>query len=133
MADAEEKPPRRTRTAEIADATSEGLARIGRLSPQQAMTIICVVLMGFVCCAQAFQAWSERQERKEATREREAAAASAIRENNAQAELNRQHCAAEAKELRAFFAEQREKDRAALAALVAKLEALERALGKRGE
>lgn len=133
---------RRTRTAEVADAVSEAGVRIARLSPQQVMTIICVMAFGFICSAQAFQAWSDREERREAARDRLDATASQIRENNAQSELTRQHCASESTNLRAFFAEQndrrmrfeadeRAKDRAALATLVMRLGDLERAIGRK--
>ncbi len=117
MAD-EAEPPRqepsgskvhRTRTAEIIDAGTSAATAVARFTPQQAIIVICVVLMGFVCINQAFTTWSDREERRQTARERQDASALAIRENNAQAELTRQHCAAESTSLRAYFAEQNER------------------------
>jgi hypothetical protein len=135
-------PPRRTRTAEVADAIADSATRIARLNPQQILGIIAVGILGFVCAMQAFQAWSDREERKETARERQEANAVLVRENNAQAELTRQHCASESTALRAFFndqsdrrmrfeAEERAKDRAVLSALTARLADLEKAIGKK--
>jgi Flp pilus assembly protein TadB len=135
-------PARRTRTAEIADAITDGAGKIGRLAPQQVLTIIAVGILGFVCSLQAFQTWNEREERREVSRERQEAAAIQLREQNAQAELTRQHCASEATALRAFFSEQndkrmrfeteeRAKDRAVLTMLSSRLADLERAIGKK--
>ncbi len=136
------KPPKRTRTGEIIGAATEGVQVVSRLSPQQAIVVICVVLMGFVCVSQAFNTWSDREERKAASSERIEAAASTIRENNAQAELTRQHCAQESSSLRGFFADQNErrmrfeadekaKDRAVLTSLTAAFEELKKVLSKK--
>ncbi len=104
-----ESLPRRSRTAEIVDASNGVVETVSRFTPQQAIIVICVVLMGFVCINQAFTTWSDREERKQTAKERQDASALAIRENNAQAELTRQHCAGESTALRAYFAEQNEK------------------------
>ncbi len=94
-ADKSEKPPRRTRTAEIADAMSEGAERLGRLGPQQILVLISMLVVGFVCAMLAFQAYSERQERYQAALDRAEHQNAQIRENNAQTELLRQHCSLE--------------------------------------
>jgi hypothetical protein len=135
------KTHRRTRAAEVADAVSEGTARIAKLSPQQILSVVAIISLGFICAMQALQVYYEREERKAVIQERQDASAAQMRENNAQSELTRQHCASEAKELRTFFADQnekrmrfeageRDKDRAALVALVARLGELERVLKK---
>ena len=137
------KTHRRTRTAEVADAVSEATARVARLSPQQILSVVAIISLGFICSLQAFQVWNEREERKSIGHERAEQGAAQMRENNAQSELTRQHCASESRELRAFFAaqeekrmrfeaDQREKDRAATAAVAAKLADIERALAPKG-
>lgn len=135
-------PPRRTRAAEVADAVAENTLKLSRLTPQQVLTVIAVGIMAFVCSLQAFQVYSEREERKEIGRERQEWNATQMREQNAQSELTRQHCAAESSQLRNFFSDQndrrmrfeadeRAKDRAVLTALVARLADLEKAINRR--
>lgn len=46
----EHQPPaRRTRTAEIIDAGTGAIDRVGRLSPQQAQTAVMIAMTLFVC------------------------------------------------------------------------------------
>lgn len=136
------KTHRRTRTAEVADAISEGTTRIAKLNPQQILSIVAIISLGFICSLQAYQVYSAQEERKTISQERQEISASQMRENNAQSELTRQHCANEARELRAFFADQndkrmkfeageRDKDRAALSSLVARLSEIERSIPKK--
>jgi hypothetical protein len=122
----------RTRAAEVIDAASESVSRVARLTPQQVLTVIAVGILGFVCTMQAFQTWSDRQERKEVARERQDAAAAQIRESNAQAELSRQSCERRERDLQSFFATEGDKNRAVLTALAAEVADLKRAIGKKG-
>ena len=103
------KTHRRTRTAEVADAVSEGTARIAKLQPQQILSVVAIISLGFICSLQAFQVYSEREERKQLV---------VITVLFAAATRMR------------FEAGEREKDRAAIAALATKLADLERAVKK---
>ncbi len=116
----------RTRTGELIGTTTEAVQTMAKFSPTQAITVLVILLVGFICITQSFQAWSDREERRSAAVERAAATATTIRENNAQVELTRTHCVRESDSLRSFFADQsdkrmrfeaeeRSKDRAVLA------------------
>jgi hypothetical protein len=149
MPDEEPKPNgskthRRTRTAEVTDAVTEGMERVGKLAPQQVMVLFALVALCFICSMQAFQMFTDREDRRNIARERQDAAAAQIRESNAQSELTRQHCQNETRDLRTFFAEQNEKrlkfeseerskDRAVLQMMAARIQDIERAIGAKKE
>lgn len=136
----DEKP----KTGDMRTKTGRFLLEAAKLSAAQVLSMLCIASLGFICSLQAFQVYSEREERKLLARERQDATATSIRESNAQAELVRNHCSVEAKELRAFFAEQNErrmkfeseeraKDRAILVSFALRLEGIERSLTKKND
>lgn len=118
----QEPAPRRSRTAEVIDAAGGAASTVARFSPQQVMHLITVIAMVFVCGMLAFTSYADREDRRAASAERKEAHDAQLREFNAQAELMRQHCSAESRQLRDYFsaqselqrkfeADQREKDR----------------------
>ncbi len=134
----------RTRTGELIGTTTEAVSTMARFTPTQAITVLLIVLVGFICITQTFQSWSDREERRSAAVERQTATATTLRENNAQVELTRSHCVQESASLRSYFAEQtdrrmrfeadeRAKDRAAIASVIASLEELKKILKVKNE
>ena len=107
----EPKPPRRTRAAEVVDAGTEAIDRVGRLTPQQAITVLAVLLVGLIGSTSVYQSFTEREDRKAAVIERQEAVASLIRESRAQSEMIRRQHEADNQSMRAFFADQEEKRR----------------------
>lgn len=104
-------PVRRTRVAEAADAITDGAEKLGRMSPQQTINLICIIALTAIVAVFAWKTWQEGEERKAERRANEETHASQLRENNAQMELTRTHCGAETDKARREAREESERVR----------------------
>lgn len=132
----------KTRTGEIIGTSVEAAKVFAGFTPTHIMMLATLVLILFLCISQVIQGNADREERRSVARERQDAAATLIRENNAQTELMRQHCSSESASLRAYFAEQndrrmrfeaeeRVKDRSALTSLLESFDQLRKTILKK--
>lgn len=92
MADAEQ-PPRRTRAAEVIDASRTAAVTLAGFRPEQVQTIALLFFTVFVC---VILGWTLYQSPKEQARQNAESIAAIIRSMEAQAELSRQQLSAEA-------------------------------------
>lgn len=106
MAEAKEgSRERRTRAAEVVDAGSAAVNSVAKWTPQQALTVICVLLLSFLCAGFGAQLWIMQDQQKARERETREAFQALMREANAREELRALHCAQEAEKSRREFAE----------------------------
>lgn len=99
MPESPEKPgspaPRRSARAELVDAVANGAATVAKMNPQQTVNLVCIIALTAIVAIFAFKAWSEGEERQAERKANTEAHNAQIRENNAQMELTRNHCANE--------------------------------------
>lgn len=87
--------PRRSSRAELVDAVANGAATVAKMNPQQTVNLVCIIALTAIIGIFAFKAWTEGEERKAERKANTDAHSAQLRENNAQMELTRTHCANE--------------------------------------
>jgi len=108
MAEANGTKERKTRigatVGEIADSAeqiTDSAVSISKMPSQQAITLLAVGSITFLCIFLGFQSWRESEDRKAAINSMKDQMNAQMRENNSQLELKSLHCQQEAEKARA--------------------------------
>lgn len=80
----------RTNAGEVIGTAKDAAESVSRFTPAQTVTFLLIAVVIFILGSQTYQSVISREETRLAAQERKEAAATSIRENNAQRELDRQ-------------------------------------------
>ncbi len=94
------QPQRVSVRAELIDATTTAATKMAGLPPQQVVNLALIVVLTSIILAFGYTIHSQQQSQLEERRERQDMEATRLREANAQAELQRNHCAMETEKVR---------------------------------